>query len=84
MKDVVNIIVHFLSKLIEWKEGYIFRQLYLELITSFNIVKVIPFKNKGYKSLIVNLLLANALSYTSRIIVFKVETCKHNYLISKY
>jgi hypothetical protein len=55
----------------------------LELVALFNVAKVIPFKNKGYENLVVDLSLADALGYASGVVVFKAETCEHGYLASK-
>jgi len=83
-RDVANMTVHFPIGSIERKGSHVFGQFYLELVTPFNAAKVIPFENKGYESLAVDLSLTDALGHASRVVVFKAETYERGYLASKH
>jgi hypothetical protein len=75
--------IHFPNRSKERAGGYIYLQLYSEVHAPFNTAKLTPFANKGFKHLVVDPSLVDAVSYARKAIVFNQKTCERSYLSSK-
>ena len=75
--------IHFLEGSKEQQEGHVYTQLYSKEQAPFNVAKLTPFVNKGYKHLVVDPSLANAITYARKAAVFDQKACERGYLYSK-